>query len=69
MAEINIKGPQGNAFALMNTAKSLARQLGYDREETDEILNEMRSGSYENLLDTFEDYFPVVELIGRDKEI
>ena len=68
MASIDIRGPQGNAFALMGTAKSLARQLGYDREETEEILNEMRSGSYEDLLDTFERHFPVVELIGRDKE-
>ena len=68
MASIDIRGPQGNAFALMGTAKSLARQLGYDREETDKILDEMMSGSYEDLLDTFERYFPVVELIGREKE-
>tara|TARA_R100000353_G_scaffold161105_1_gene120966 strand:- start:27 stop:239 length:213 start_codon:yes stop_codon:yes gene_type:complete len=68
MPEIDIRGSQGNAFALMGTAKSLARQLGYDREETEEILNEMRSGSYEDLLDAFDKYFPVVELIGRNKE-
>jgi len=65
MAEIDIRGPQGNAFALMGTAKSLAKQLGYD---ADEIVNEMMQGDYEHLLDTFEKHFPVVELIGRDEE-
>ena len=65
MTAIDIRGPQGNAFALMGTAKSLARQLGYD---ADEIVNEMMQGDYEHLLDTFEKYFPVVKLIGRDEE-
>ena len=68
MTAIDIRGPQGNAFALMGTAKSLARQLGYDKDEIDQILCEMQEGSYEELLDTFEKYFPVVELIGRDEE-
>ena len=68
MAEIDIRGPQGNAFTLMGTAKSLARQLGYDKDEIDQILCEMIEGSYEELLDTFEKYFPVVKLIGRDEE-
>ena len=68
MTAIDIRGPQGNAFALMGTAKSLARQLGYDKDEIDQILCEMIEDSYEELLDTFEKYFPVVELIGRDEE-
>ena len=68
MTAIDIRGPQGNAFALMGTAKSLARQLGYDKDEIDEIVNEMMQGDYEHLLDTFEKHFPVVELIGRDEE-
>ena len=65
MTAIDIRGPQGNAFALMGTAKSLAKQLGYD---ADEIVNEMMQGDYEHLLDTFEKHFPGVELIGRDEE-
>ena len=65
MTAIDIRGPQGNACAVMGTAKSLAKQLGYD---ADEIVNEMMQGDYEHLLDTFEKHFPVVKLIGRNEE-
>jgi hypothetical protein len=54
MIEINLNGPQGNAFFLLGTAKNLAKQLELDSEQ---ILNEMRSGDYENLLHVFDSYF------------
>jgi hypothetical protein len=52
--EIDLTGPQGNAFFLLGTASKLARQLGMNSEE---ILTEMKSGDYENLIEVFDNYF------------
>ena len=52
--EIDLTGPQGNAFYLLGTAKKLANQLGLD---SDEILNEMKSSDYENLIQVFDKNF------------
>jgi len=52
--EIDLTGPQGNAFYLMGTAKKLANQLGLD---SNKILTEMKSGDYENLLQVFDKNF------------
>jgi hypothetical protein len=51
---IDLTGPQGNAFYLLGTAKKLANQLGLD---SDEILNEMKSSDYENLIQVFDKNF------------
>lgn len=52
--EIDLTGPQGNAFFLLGTAKKMAKQLGKDSEA---ILHEMKSGDYENLIDVFDREF------------
>ena len=52
--EIDLTGPDGNAFALMGYAKNFSRQLGLDFKE---IQTEMTSGDYENLLEVFEKHF------------
>jgi hypothetical protein len=52
--EIDLTGPQGNAFFLLGTAQRLAKQLGYD---SNEIKTEMMSGDYENLVKVFDSYF------------
>jgi hypothetical protein len=52
--EIDITGPQGNAFFLLGTAQNLAKQLDLDKET---IIAEMMSGDYENLLQVFDSYF------------
>ena len=52
--EIDLTGPQGNAFFLLGTATRFARQLGMNEYE---VLNEMKSGDYENLLEVFDKYF------------
>jgi hypothetical protein len=54
MMEIDLSGPQGNAFFLLGTATRFARQLGMNEYE---VLNEMQSGDYENLLEVFDKYF------------
>ena len=63
MTQIDITGQDGNAFALLGYAKRFAKQLGLD---ADAIINEMMQCDYEELLDTFENYFgDFVELVGR----
>jgi len=52
--EIDLTGTDGNAFALMGYAKSLARQLNLDFKP---IQTEMMSGDYENLINVFEKNF------------
>jgi hypothetical protein len=52
--EIDLTGPQGNAFFLMGTATRLARQLDLNEYE---VLTEMKSGDYENLLRVFDRHF------------
>jgi len=52
--EIDLTGPQGNAFFLLGTAQRLGKQLGLD---TDMILTEMRASDYENLVNVFDQYF------------
>lgn len=52
--EIDLTGPDGNAFVLIGTAKRLSRQLGLDGEM---IAEEMMLGDYENLVEVFDKYF------------
>ena len=59
---IDLTGPDGNAFALMGSAKRLAEWLGLD---SDKILSEMRSGDYENLIKVFDKYFGDFVILER----
>ena len=52
--EIDLTGPDGNAFALMGHAKKYARQLEIDSKP---IIKDMMSGDYEHLLEVFEKHF------------
>ena len=52
--EIDLTGPNGNAFYLIGMASKLAKQLGLD---SNEIKTEMMSGDYENLLKVFDKHF------------
>ena len=56
--EIDLTGPDGNAFVLMGIATQLHRQL-QDVMEISQIalIAEMQSGDYENLLQVMERYF------------
>lgn len=51
---IDLTGPDGNAFALMGYAKSLAKELNIDPKP---ILRDMQSGDYDNLVRVFDDAF------------
>ena len=52
--EIDLTGPQGNAFFLLGTASNLAKQLELDGSK---IMEEMKRGDYENLLQVFDRHF------------
>ena len=51
---IDLTGSDGNAFFLLGTAKNLCKQLEI---EDDIILDDMKSGDYEHLINTFDNYF------------
>ena len=51
---IDLTGPQGNAFYLLATAKSLSKQLELD---SNKVMNEMKSGDYDNVVKVFDGYF------------
>jgi hypothetical protein len=52
--EIDLTGPDGNAFVLIGTAGNLAKQLGLDSKA---IREEMMAGDYENLVNVFDKHF------------
>jgi hypothetical protein len=52
--EIDLTGPDGNAFFLLGTAGRLAKQLGLDSKS---IQAEMMGGNYEHLVGVFDKHF------------
>jgi hypothetical protein len=52
--EIDLTGPNGNAFYLLGAANNLAKQLGLNGSE---IKAEMMKGDYENLVKVFDKHF------------
>ena len=52
--EIDLTGPQGNAFYLLGTASKLAKQLGLNSTL---IQSEMTSGDYKHLIKAFDKHF------------
>jgi hypothetical protein len=60
--EIDLTGPQGNAFFLLGTASNLAKQLELDGSK---IMEEMKSGDYENLLQVFDRHFGSIVTLYR----
>lgn len=59
---IDLNGPEGNAFALLGLAIKLSKELELDG---DEILEEMKSGDYENLIQVFDSYFGNYVILER----
>ena len=52
--EIDLTGPDGNAFVLMGYASNLAKQLKKDEKA---IKEDMQSGDYEHLIEVFDREF------------
>lgn len=55
--EIDLTGPDGNAFFLMGMAKRLGRELEMSPKQIDDIIKRMTSDDYENLVKVFDDTF------------
>ena len=64
---IDLDGPDGNAFQLMATAKRLA---GWSEIEItpDELIAEMMSGDYMNLVKTFDKYLGSIVVLETTNE-
>jgi hypothetical protein len=52
--DIDLTGPDGNAFVLIGIAGNLSKQMGLDKSK---IQSEMMKGDYENLIKVFDKYF------------
>ena len=59
---IDLTGPDGNAFSLLARAERWGRDLGFD---TEEIIEEMESGDYENLVSVFDRFFGDYVILER----
>jgi len=55
--EVDLSGPNGNAFVLLKLAGNLCNRLGYDQDRKERILDEMRLTDYEGLLYTLDREF------------
>jgi len=63
---IDLDGSAGNAFYLLGSAQGLCKDLGLDGNQ---VIEEMKSGDYINLIKTFDKYFgSVVTLETNNKE-
>lgn len=63
--EIDLTGPQGNAYYLLALADNLSRQLGYDELRRERIQMEMTLADYECLLSTFDREFGLLVTLWR----
>ena len=59
---IDLTGPDGNAFALMAYARRFGKQLDLDWKS---IIEEMKSGDYENLIKVFDKHFGDFVILER----
>jgi hypothetical protein len=50
IVEIDVDGPDGNAFSIMATVSKALRNAGASKEEISQYTMDSMSGDYENLL-------------------
>jgi len=55
--EIDLTGPEGNAFVLLGYANRFARELGYSDHERLCLLDNMRLTTYDMLVEIFDREF------------
>jgi hypothetical protein len=55
--EIDLTGPDGNAYALLAYAKTLYKEMGKSDEKILSLQKDMMSGDYEHLLQVFDREF------------
>lgn len=55
--QVDLSGPQGNAYALMALVTNTARHLRLGVEMTQNVVTRMSAGTYEEMLDVIDDEF------------
>ena len=55
--QIDLTGPDGNAFYLMGVAKDFATKMELD---TGAILEDMKSSDYDHLIEVFDEHFGAI---------
>jgi hypothetical protein len=70
MIEVDLTGPQGNAFYILGLASKLSKRIAKEspedpRSDNEKIQAEMMSGDYENLLEVFDGYFGDLVILYR----
>jgi hypothetical protein len=63
--EIDLTGPQGNAYYLLGLAQSLSKQIGWSESEREQLKIDMTSSDYENLLSVFDKHFGLFVTLYR----
>ena len=62
---IDLTGPEGNAFCLLGYARQFPKKLGWSAQKSNQIIEEMQEGDYENLVLTFDSYFGDFVILER----
>jgi len=63
--EIDLTGPDGNAYVILGLAKKLCKEFGMTKTYEKDLLDEMMSSDYENLIKTFDKSFGSVVTMYR----
>lgn len=56
---VKLLGEDSNAFYILGTCKKAGQRAGFSKEKLDKIMDEMKSGDYDNLMQTAMKYFEV----------
>ena len=63
--EIDLTGPDGNAYVLLGLANRWAKELQFSDSYRVEMLEKMKSSDYENLIQVLDDEFGSVVTFYR----
>ena len=55
--ELDLSGPEGNAYVLLGYAGRWGRQLGWSPEKIKTVQDMMKGGDYEVLVQVFDNFF------------
>lgn len=67
---IDLDGEQGNAFYLLGIAQKILQEQGNDARYIEDVMVDLQSGDYENLIKVFESHFRNhVTLVTSDPNI
>lgn len=66
---IDLMGQEGNAYWLLGYAKDFCKTLGFTKEQTQLIHDQMTSGNYHHLVAVFEHYFGSFVVLEADKDL